>query len=173
MNLIFCADIQYFSPIFPFYVRKIQIFFRQTWILIIKIGVLILFLPLSRRHQFAIQPFSVPLHLLFPQGPFQRNKPVQGRWNQPSICCQDQPLQGRAETSGAERIPAAEEASSPPPGAAARCLHHLPLPGVSGGTLSGQGAALQSGSEVQKGLRNTQQGPDCLFVCVCTPTDNI
>lgn len=51
----------------------------EDLILIIRIGVFILFLPLSHRHQLAIQPFSVPLHLLFPQGPFQCNKPVQRR----------------------------------------------------------------------------------------------
>ncbi len=119
---------------------------------------LILFLPLSLQYQHGIR-YILSLYLftfcfLLPQGSFQRSNPVQGRWDQPRVCCQDNPLPGRAETVGAEGIPAAEEASSPPPGAAAHCLHHLLLLGVSGGALSWQGAALQSGNEVKEGFKS-------------------
>lgn len=82
------------------------------------------------------------------QGSIQCRHPVQGCWDQSGVCCQDHPLQGRAETDGTEGIPTSEEASSPPPCAATHCLHYFPLHGVGGGVLSWKGAAVQSGCKV-------------------------
>lgn len=94
---------------------------------------------------------------LLSQRSFQRRKPVQGCWDQPSVCCKDHSLPGRAEAAGPEGIPAPEEASSPSSGAAAHSLHHPTIPGAGGGAVSGEGAALQSVSEVRDGLRNVWQ----------------